>query len=91
MVNGMADTISIDKAGRVVLPKPLRERFRLRPGSLLVIEIKHDHLLLRPVDVEPVLIDEGGWLVHRGSAADSDDLTDAVDRHRQERLQDISR
>jgi AbrB family looped-hinge helix DNA binding protein len=29
--NGM--TVKIDKAGRIVLPKPVRERLRLREGS----------------------------------------------------------
>ena len=91
MVNGMTDTIPIDKAGRVVLPKALRERFRLRPGSLLAVEVKDDHLLLRPIDQEPVLVDEGGWLIHRGCAVDPEGLTEAVDRHRKHRLEDLSR
>jgi AbrB family looped-hinge helix DNA binding protein len=74
-----------------VLPKELRERFRLRPGSRLAIEVKGDHLLLRPVEQEPVLVQEGGWWVYRGGTTDPDELVDAVQRHREDRLVDLSR
>ena len=39
---------TIDKAGRLVIPKPLRERLGLRPG---VVEVTADGNVLR---VEPV-------------------------------------
>jgi len=48
IMNGM--TVKIDKAGRIVLPKPVRERFQLREGSELVIEEGSDGLTLKPVE-----------------------------------------
>jgi AbrB family looped-hinge helix DNA binding protein len=52
---------SIDKAGRLVIPKPLRDRLGLRPGE---VEVTADGSALR---VEPItdegLASEGEWLV----------------------------
>ena len=38
----------MDLAGRVVLPKKVRERFRLQGGDTLALEIKGDAIQLRP-------------------------------------------
>ncbi|WP_370325077.1 AbrB/MazE/SpoVT family DNA-binding domain-containing protein [Euzebya sp.] len=43
---------TIDKAGRLVIPKPLRDRLGLRPGE---VELTADGTALR---VEPVTSDE---------------------------------
>ena len=91
MVKTMKDAITIDSAGRIVLPKPLRERFRLRAGSRLEIEIHDDHLTLRPLGQRPMLRDEGGWWVHRGDIDPGATLEDAVQRHRRERIEDLAR
>jgi AbrB family looped-hinge helix DNA binding protein len=87
----MSETkIAIDKAGRLVLPKAIRERFRLRPGTLLDVDIVEDGVRLRPAATGSPLVRENGWWVHRG-AADAEELVDAVNRHRDERLGDLSR
>ena len=38
----------MDQAGRVVLPKKLRERFRLQGGDTLVLQVKGDEIHLKP-------------------------------------------
>ncbi len=52
---------TIDKAGRLVIPKPLRDRLGLRPGE---VEVTPDGAALR---VEPVtgssLVTVDDWLV----------------------------
>ena len=92
MVNGMVPTtISVDKAGRLVLPKAVRDGFRLRAGSKLELEVCGDHLRLRPVDAEPALVQVDGWWVHQGRAASDDLLVDALQLHRDNRLSDVSK
>ncbi|MFW5876689.1 MAG: AbrB/MazE/SpoVT family DNA-binding domain-containing protein [Myxococcota bacterium] len=92
MVNAMgSSTITIDKAGRLVLPKALRDRFRLRPGSRLEIAVRDDHLELRPVDQQPALVKVEGWWVHQGMPDDEEALLNAVERNREERLEDLGR
>ncbi len=77
-------TVQIDKAGRVVLPKPLRERFGLRGGDTLEIEVKGDAVELRPVQAIGKLKRVNGVLVYSppGSLADKD----YVDQAREERI-----
>ena len=57
---------TIDRAGRIVIPKSLRERFNLVAGTELEIEAGGDRLQLRRVDAEPALVRKKGILVHRG-------------------------
>lgn len=40
--------IPIDKAGRVVLPKNVREELAVNPGDLLKISVQGDQVTLRP-------------------------------------------
>jgi len=47
MTNGM--TVRIDRAGRIVLPKPLRDRLALRSGTELEIHESAEGILLKPL------------------------------------------
>lgn len=92
MVNGMkSSTLSIDGAGRVVLPKALRERYRLRSGSRLELIARDGHIELRPLDLTPALSRERGWWVHQGLPEDEQELLDALERDREERIEDLSK
>jgi len=62
-----ATTVKIDLAGRVSLPRPLRERFRLRGGDLLAIEIRGDVIELRPTQTAGQLKRVNGVLVFTGA------------------------
>ncbi len=44
----MNATLTIDKAGRVVLPKPVRDALQISPGDSLELESSEDHIILRP-------------------------------------------
>ena len=66
--------ITIDNAGRLVVPKVLREQFNLVPGSKLEIEASAGGMTLRPSDVEPSLVRKQGILIHHGSTRSSLDV-----------------
>lgn len=46
--NGMDDVVPIDKTGRVVLPKHIREELAINPGDRLKISIHGNEITLRP-------------------------------------------
>jgi len=72
----MNTTVTLDKAGRVVIPKPLRDALRLTPGDELVLESEGDCVTLRPVRSASALRKEHGvWVFRSGrklSAAETD-------------------
>jgi AbrB family looped-hinge helix DNA binding protein len=44
----LKETVQIDQAGRLVLPKRLRDRFQLKSGDTLAVRVKGDAIELRP-------------------------------------------
>jgi AbrB family looped-hinge helix DNA binding protein len=55
----------IDKAGRVVIPKPLRDELHLEPGDVLEMESAGEEITLRPVRGTVALTKEHGvWVFH---------------------------
>lgn len=55
----MASTLSIDKAGRIVIPKAIREKLHLEPGSTLQAEVVGDRIELSPAPTELRLVRKG--------------------------------
>jgi AbrB family looped-hinge helix DNA binding protein len=49
--------VAIDSAGRVVVPKPLRDRLGISPATPLEIEIVDGHLELTPAGESPAVIE----------------------------------
>ena len=80
--------VQIDQAGRVVLPKKLRERFRLQGGDTLELEVKGDAIQLRPQKAKFKLERVNGILVLAGemSLAEGRDI---VAELREDRLNEI--
>ena len=63
----MATHLTIDKAGRVVIPKSLREELRLEPGDSLEMETTGESITLRPVRGNGQLRKEHGvWVFYGG-------------------------
>ena len=83
--------ITIDTAGRLVVPKPLREQFNLTPGCELEIEAVADGMTLRGVDAEPALVRKQGILVHHGATRSPLDIGDFVRTERDARHERIAR
>ena len=80
-------TITIDRAGRIVVPKQLRDQFNLTAGTELEIEAVGDGLKLRKVGTEPSLVRKHGILVHHGSARVSIDIGEFIRAERNVRIQ----
>jgi AbrB family looped-hinge helix DNA binding protein len=87
--NGMI--VSMDGAGRVVLPKPLREQFNLHAGSQLEIIPGADGMELKPVETKPSLVKVNGWWVHQGvmQGGATTDPVQVVEQSREERINSL--
>lgn len=77
---------TIDKFGRIVIPKSVRESFNLMPGEHLIIEIYKEGILLKPITGETRVISEEGLLVLDGTVPDNVDTKDLIVKSRKERL-----
>jgi AbrB family looped-hinge helix DNA binding protein len=86
-IDGMR--LRLDKSGRVVLPKPLRQRLGLRAGTTFEATEGAEGLVLRPVTERPSLVVRDGFLVHSGQATHPFDWQQISDDLEQERLRDI--
>lgn len=78
----METTITVDKAGRMVLPKKVRDELRLQPGDTLDLISDGGQVVLRPSrGAGRMRRVRGGW-VYSGSgpirAAETDQLLDAI-------------
>jgi AbrB family looped-hinge helix DNA binding protein len=63
----MSVRLIIDKAGRVVIPKPLREELHLDAGDALEMESAGEQITLRPVrGTGPLTKEHGVWVFHAG-------------------------
>jgi len=78
-------TLRIDKAGRVILPKPLRDRLGLRAGSDLEIQDTPEGVILKPVSRKPSLVKKGSFWVHTGEIPPGYDILKAIGEDREER------
>ena len=79
-------TLKIDKAGRVILPKPVRERLGLRAGRDLEVQETPEGVLLKPAERRPSLLKKGSFWVHTGELTAGYDILKAIDDDRDERL-----
>lgn len=63
----MSATVNLDKAGRIVLPKALRDALHLSPGDTLDLTLEDEQVTLRPRRVVPPLQKERGvWVLRTG-------------------------
>ena len=79
------DTTKVGKRGTVVIPAALRRRFGLDEGSLVVVEVRDDGILIRPAVVMPVEIytPERRAEFLLSTAVDAEDYARAVEAMRQ--------
>ena len=72
----MRGTVSLDRAGRIVVPKTVRDRLRLSPGDTFDLIVQGDELTLRPRrSATPLQKERGVWVFRTGqplTAAETD-------------------
>lgn len=76
----------IDKSGRIVVPKRLRELLGLKPNTELDLVERADGVLLRSVEQRPSMIEVEGLWVHQGTAASDANWGRVLDEVREERI-----
>jgi len=85
----MTATLTIDKAGRVVIPKRLRDKLRLAAGDSFQMESTEEEIVLRPVRNEERFCKEDGiWVFRAGkplTVADTDTVLQALRNERDAR------
>lgn len=79
---------TLDRFGRIVIPKRVRQDLGLHVGSVLELEERDDQIVLSVRRDQPVLVREDGVLVYTGEAAG--DLEQAVETQRSSRVRDVS-
>ena len=84
----MTAKVTLGRAGRVVIPKPLRDKLRLGPGDTLQIEGEGESIRLRPVRPKALLKKEHGVWVYQGEPTHAS-IPELIDRERERRLREL--
>jgi AbrB family looped-hinge helix DNA binding protein len=82
----MATYLTMDKAGRVVIPKAVREELCLEPGDSLEMESAGEAITLRPVrGTGPLVKEHGVWVFHAGQPLPASATNALLQQLREER------
>jgi len=81
--------LRIDKAGRIVVPKPLRERLGFKPDTELVAIEQPEGVLLKRVKQRPSMVKVDGLWVHQGSAEPGANWERILEDVREERIESV--
>jgi AbrB family looped-hinge helix DNA binding protein len=86
----MNTTVTIDKAGRVVIPKTVREELRLAPGDTLTLESDGEGVTLRPMRSGSALHKEHGiWVFRSGRKLTAEETDQQLEILRQKRDREL--
>ncbi len=80
---------TIDKAGRVVIPKQMRKRAGLEPGTSITITYDYGRIEIEPTPVPFKLVKRGRLLVIVPEGPTRPGPVDPVEAARRERAEDI--
>ena len=84
----MTTKLSLDRAGRIVIPKPLRDELHLGPGDALQLEAEGERIILRPArGTMPLQKERGIWVYRTGQPLPASVADETLRRIREERDQ----
>jgi AbrB family looped-hinge helix DNA binding protein len=81
--------LKVDKAGRVILPKPVRDRMGLSAGTDVELSERPEGLVLTPVTPKPSMVKVKGLWVHQGVAPKGFDWAQHAEQERERRNQEV--
>jgi AbrB family looped-hinge helix DNA binding protein len=82
----MNTTVTIDKAGRVVIPKIVRDELQLEPGDTLELESEGNRVTLQPLHAaSPLRKERGVWVFDGGGPLSTDEANKLVRDVREQR------
>jgi AbrB family looped-hinge helix DNA binding protein len=87
IVNGME--LRIDKSGRIVVPKPLRERLGFKPDTELEAVEQPDGVLLKRVERRPSMTMIDDLWVHQGIPQPGANWERILEDVREERIESV--
>ena len=77
----------IDKFGRLLIPKAIREHLGIKTGSIVQM-IEHEHeILIKLFDQQSFLEKKSGILIYTGES--TGDIESALHESREDRLKDL--
>jgi AbrB family looped-hinge helix DNA binding protein len=75
----MKSKVTLDRAGRVVLPKTLRDELHLTAGDTLDLTVKGDEITLRPRrGITPLQKERGVWVFRTGEPLAADETMETL-------------
>jgi len=81
--------VTIDSAGRIVVPKAVRDRYGLRKDGRLELEETAEGVFLKPIKSGSALVRKRGRLVFTGRPIGKIDWDRLVEEDREERMRKI--
>lgn len=82
----MNTTLTLDKAGRIILPKPVRDELQLSPGDSLEVESSEDLIVLRPARGRGQMKKESGvWVFDSGEPLSEETIRKTTRKIRDQR------
>lgn len=86
----MRSKVTVDRAGRVVLPKALRDKLQLSPGDSLDLTVRGDEVTMRPTQSARGLQKEQGiWVFRLGTPLTETETQETLESVRAQRQRQI--
>lgn len=87
----MNASVTIDKAGRIVVPKAVREALHLQAGDALVLEFNGERIVLSLAREEiRIRREQGLWVFRSGRPVERSAIRTLIENGRQQRGRDLT-